>query len=54
MAATEENVPFYKDAEDYWDNVPATIGGMMGGLENISSIDIATSTRFLKKFLQAS
>lgn len=39
---------FYKDAQQYWMKVPATIDGMLGGLSNVSFTDIRGSQDFLK------
>lgn len=42
---------WYTKAIDYWNNVPATLDGMMGGLTEISKKDLRTSHEFLKYFL---
>ncbi|XP_011299598.1 N-terminal Xaa-Pro-Lys N-methyltransferase 1 [Fopius arisanus] len=39
---------FYSDAAKYWENVPATVNGMLGGFGFISHIDIDGSEAFLK------
>jgi len=36
---------------DYWNGVPATVDGMMGGLSSISDTDLRTSKEFLQHFL---
>lgn len=38
----------YQDAARYYENVPATIDGMLGGFEKISPDDITGSDAFLK------
>ena len=43
---------FYDDAKKYWETIPATVDGMLGGYSTISSVDIAGSAKFLKYFLQ--
>lgn len=40
---------FYEDAVKYWDEIPATVDGMLGGFGYISHIDIMGSKKFLKK-----
>ncbi|XP_072014616.1 N-terminal Xaa-Pro-Lys N-methyltransferase 1-B-like [Amphiura filiformis] len=42
---------FYQDAANYWETVPATVNGMLGGYGHISSKDIGGSIQFLKPFL---
>jgi len=42
---------WYTTAIDYWNRVPATIDGMMGGLAEISKKDLRASHDFLKYFL---
>ena len=38
---------FYTDAVKYWDKIPATVDGMLGGFGFISHTDIEGSTIFL-------
>jgi len=45
------HLKWYTNAIDYWNGVPATLDGMMGGLSYISARDLHTSTEFLKHFL---
>ncbi|XP_020815180.1 alpha N-terminal protein methyltransferase 1 [Drosophila serrata] len=40
---------FYKKAQKYWAEVPATVNGMLGGLGFISAIDIQGSSVFLRE-----
>ncbi|KAI1882356.1 hypothetical protein AGOR_G00249840 [Albula goreensis] len=47
----ENESAFYSKAEQYWQEVPPTVDGMLGGYGNISSIDISGSKKFLQKFL---
>ena len=37
----------YTKAANYWDNVPASVNGMLGGLGQVSSIDIRSSDELL-------
>ncbi|XP_037945107.1 alpha N-terminal protein methyltransferase 1-like [Teleopsis dalmanni] len=39
---------FYKRAQQYWSEVPATVNGMLGGMGYISAIDIQSSGNFLR------
>ncbi|XP_023209798.1 N-terminal Xaa-Pro-Lys N-methyltransferase 1-B-like isoform X2 [Centruroides sculpturatus] len=52
MANAENISTFYAKGKDYWEMVPATIDGMLGGFSEISNIDIQASARFLNTFLQ--
>ncbi|MBN3323905.1 NTM1A methyltransferase, partial [Atractosteus spatula] len=47
----EDEVEFYTKAERYWQEVPPTVDGMLGGYGSISTIDINSSKKFLKRFL---
>ncbi|KAF9927075.1 hypothetical protein FBU30_003499, partial [Linnemannia zychae] len=42
---------WYTDAEKYWDTVPATINGMLGGLGQLARPDAVSSLRFLSEFV---
>ncbi|KNC84390.1 hypothetical protein SARC_03383 [Sphaeroforma arctica JP610] len=42
---------WYKKAKDYWENIPATVNGVLGGFSHISSVDIKGSQDFLKPLL---
>ncbi|KAK3817320.1 MAG: alpha-N-methyltransferase NTM1 [Benniella sp.] len=46
-----ESPAWYTDAEKYWNNVPATINGMLGGLGQLARPDAVTSLRFLSEFV---
>ncbi|KAK0179876.1 hypothetical protein PV327_005587 [Microctonus hyperodae] len=54
MNMEEENIvncdtkEFYTRAVEYWDNIPATVDGMLGGFGFISHIDINGSEHFLE------
>ena len=37
----------YSKAASYWDGVPASVNGMLGGLGQVSSIDIRSSDQLL-------
>ncbi|OXU28135.1 hypothetical protein TSAR_005012 [Trichomalopsis sarcophagae] len=43
---------FYEDAAKYWDKIPATVDGMLGGFGFISQTDINGSKTFLKSLFQ--
>ncbi|XP_066592328.1 N-terminal Xaa-Pro-Lys N-methyltransferase 1-B isoform X2 [Prorops nasuta] len=43
---------FYTAAEKYWDNVPATLDGILGGFGFISQTDISGSDSFLSGLFQ--
>lgn len=45
---------FYEDSEKYWDKIPATVDGVLGGFGYISHIDILGSKKFLKKLFNVS
>ncbi|XP_052741448.1 N-terminal Xaa-Pro-Lys N-methyltransferase 1-like [Bicyclus anynana] len=44
---------FYKNAANYWANVPATIDGVLGGYGHISAVDIDGSKLFLNNILSS-
>ncbi|KAF9434380.1 hypothetical protein BGZ76_008110 [Entomortierella beljakovae] len=46
-----ESPAWYTDAEKYWNSVPATINGMLGGLGQLARPDAVTSLRFLSDFV---
>lgn len=50
--AGQETDDFYKDAVNYWSNIPDTIDGMLGGFARLSSTDVGQSKTFLKKLIQ--
>ncbi|GLV41478.1 N-terminal methyltransferase [Carabus blaptoides fortunei] len=41
--------PFYEDAVQYWEKIPPTISGMLGGFGYISKTDIEGSKMFLNQ-----
>lgn len=45
--------PFYEDAAHYWETIPATIDGMLGGFGFISHTDIEGSKKFLNKLFRS-
>lgn len=49
----KERDQFYAVAKKYWEKIPPTIDGMLGGFGCISNIDIQGSLKFLKPFLVA-
>eukprot|EP00124_Ichthyophonus_hoferi_P000745 Ihof_evm5s30 gene=Ihof_evmTU5s30 len=46
-----EKPQWYQKAEDYWESVPATVNGVLGGYAYISSIDLKSSKTFIKTLL---
>lgn len=49
---TLEEHEFYTAAAKYWEHIPATVDGMLGGFGFISQIDIKGSTKFLKTLFE--
>ncbi|KOC66752.1 Alpha N-terminal protein methyltransferase 1 [Habropoda laboriosa] len=49
---TFEEDEFYTAAAKYWEHIPPTIDGMLGGFGYISHIDIKGSTKFLKALFE--
>lgn len=43
---------FYEKAVKYWEKIPATVDGMLGGFGFISQIDILGSEEFLRLILK--
>lgn len=43
---------FYSAAAKYWDRIPPTVDGMLGGFGFISQTDIKGSTIFLKSLFE--
>lgn len=43
---------FYNDAAKYWEKIPATVDGMLGGFGFISNTDIKDSNVFLKSLFK--
>lgn len=52
----EENVveqnEFYTAAAKYWEHIPPTVDGMLGGFGFISQTDVKGSTIFLKALFE--
>lgn len=44
---------FYKDARNYWANIPPTIDGVLGGYGHISDTDIEGSRAFLNRIFSS-
>ncbi|KAJ1960866.1 hypothetical protein IWQ62_004066, partial [Dispira parvispora] len=42
---------WYEDAERYWESVPATVDGVLGGLAVVDKPDITGSMKFLSPFV---
>ncbi|KAJ8300222.1 hypothetical protein KUTeg_021741, partial [Tegillarca granosa] len=49
---TDDEQKFYGDAKQYWESIPATIDGMLGGFAQISPTDINGSRAFLRPYLK--
>jgi hypothetical protein len=49
LSATPELLISQSKALTYWNSIPATETGMLGGFEYISRMDLETSSVFLKK-----
>lgn len=47
-----ESPNFYKNAQNYWSRIPATVDGMLGGLGFIDSTDIKASQEFLNELFK--
>lgn len=47
------NEPCYSTGKQYWENVPATLDGVLGGFGFISQADIRGSKQFLKQLFQS-
>lgn len=43
---------FYGDAKQFWDKMPSTVDGMLGGYEIISPKDLRGSKSFLRPLLK--
>ncbi|XP_035232170.1 N-terminal Xaa-Pro-Lys N-methyltransferase 1-B-like isoform X2 [Stegodyphus dumicola] len=43
---------FYAKGKSYWETIPATIDGMLGGHSSVLNADIRASSRFLEDFLE--
>jgi protein N-terminal methyltransferase len=43
-----EREQYYQKAADYWDNVDATIDGVLGGFGHLTEVDIRDSDKFLQ------
>ncbi|XP_042868161.1 N-terminal Xaa-Pro-Lys N-methyltransferase 1-like [Penaeus japonicus] len=48
----QKDPAFYSDAAAYWDTIPATVNGMLGGLGHISASDISGSDAYLKSIFK--
>ncbi|MCL4129336.1 UNVERIFIED_CONTAM: hypothetical protein GTU68_064414 [Idotea baltica] len=44
----QQDPAFYTDAAAYWEKIPATVNGVLGGFESVSSTDIIGSESLLK------
>ncbi|XP_045204801.1 N-terminal Xaa-Pro-Lys N-methyltransferase 1-like [Mercenaria mercenaria] len=48
----QEIEKFYGDAKHFWDEMPSTVDGMLGGYEKISPADLKASKAFLRPLLK--
>ena len=48
------NSEFYTRSKSHWENVPATIDGMLGGYSDVLIADVQASSRFLSSFINVS
>lgn len=48
----QKDPSFYTNAAAYWEKVPPTVNGVLGGFERISSTDIKGSDSFLKQIFK--
>ncbi|KAI3657092.1 hypothetical protein MP638_005786 [Amoeboaphelidium occidentale] len=46
-----EDDQWYNKSVQYWENIPATVNGMLGGMPELSKADIKASGEFLNKVL---
>ena len=52
MTDNKDTKKFYDDALNYWSQIDPSINGMLGGFAQISSTDIAGSSKFLRNFIK--
>jgi len=43
---------FYQDALSYWEKVEPSVNGMLGGLEELTNIDLTSSMQFVYSYVQ--
>lgn len=43
---------FYTDAEKYWERIPATVNGVMGGFQKLSAKDTSASRKLILSFTE--
>lgn len=48
----QKDPAFYSDAAAYWETIPATVDGMLGGFAHISTPDISGSDNYLKRIFK--
>lgn len=48
----QEDPAFYSNAAAYWNTVPATVNGMLGGFAHINASDVSGSERFLQSIFK--
>lgn len=50
----ESGCNFYDTGKNYWENVPPTIDGMLGGHSSVLKADVRESSKFIELFLVVS
>ena len=50
--SNSNKIEFYTDAAKYWEKIPPTLDGMLGGFGFISQTDIGGSNVFLKSLFK--
>lgn len=50
--AAQEDPAFYSDAAAYWEGIPATVNGMLGGFAHINVPDISGSDLYLRSIFK--
>lgn len=48
----QEDPAFYKDAAAYWEKIPATVHGMLGGFPQVHTPDISSSELYLQSIFR--
>ncbi|XP_060519045.1 N-terminal Xaa-Pro-Lys N-methyltransferase 1-B [Cylas formicarius] len=53
LTTVQNEESFYKNGENYWSEVPATVDGMLGGFGHISGTDIQGSKTLLRQIFSS-
>ncbi|KAG7162540.1 N-terminal Xaa-Pro-Lys N-methyltransferase 1-like [Homarus americanus] len=51
-AVAAQDPEFYSHAAAYWENIPATVNGMLGGFAHINAPDISASDLFIRSIFK--